>query len=333
MVDMFEALRGAVHIVVMGEGFSALPSIYDHPLNKSERKLFENDESRTNMCALFFIKKGFPFVSVLEGGFAAAHAWLARHNTSGEPMTEYLVDYDEESSPFADLERSYQEQQEFKSAPTSKKTAMSMQKFLDSSMVRLSSAENRIENFTHNVIESRKEAAEKSRAEKNAGLISPTSSKDKEDNDENDGEDTPEMKSIKSTFANIRNKLKDKEDAHTEHKSFDLGKISFGRKPKQENDDKEKSFQLSGFKKAFSRPKLTTRNPFKKNENKEDDALEKEIDATLSNPKKNVNVDVGQDSEEKKFSFSKFKKFSMSKSSSGDSALREEESMIFNNDD
>ena len=48
MVDMFEALRGAVHIVVMGEGFSALPSIYDHPLNKSERKLFENDESRTS---------------------------------------------------------------------------------------------------------------------------------------------------------------------------------------------------------------------------------------------------------------------------------------------
>ena len=47
-VDMFEALRGAVHIVVMGEGFSAFPSLYNHPLDKNEQKLLDSDESRTS---------------------------------------------------------------------------------------------------------------------------------------------------------------------------------------------------------------------------------------------------------------------------------------------
>jgi hypothetical protein len=47
-VDMFESLRGAVHIVVMGEGFSAFPSLYDHPLDKNEKILFDSDESRTS---------------------------------------------------------------------------------------------------------------------------------------------------------------------------------------------------------------------------------------------------------------------------------------------
>ena len=65
------------------------------------------------MCALFFIKKGFPFVSVLNGGFAAAHAWVARNGGAEKlPLSEVLVDYDEASSLFADLERSYQEQKE-----------------------------------------------------------------------------------------------------------------------------------------------------------------------------------------------------------------------------
>lgn len=47
-VDMFESLRGAVHIVVMGEGFSAFPSLYNHPLDKNEQKLLDSDESRTS---------------------------------------------------------------------------------------------------------------------------------------------------------------------------------------------------------------------------------------------------------------------------------------------
>ena len=60
------------------------------------------------MCTLFFIKRGFPFVSVNNGGFAAAHTWLARDCNYYLSLSEVLVDYDEETSLFADLEKSFQ---------------------------------------------------------------------------------------------------------------------------------------------------------------------------------------------------------------------------------
>ena len=99
------------------------------------------------MCALFFIKKGFPFVSVLDGGFAAAHACLAR---SSEKLTlsEVLVDYDEDTSLFAQLHSSYQEQKEFASASAGRKTTMAMQMLIENSMVRLTTAEHQLEDFT-----------------------------------------------------------------------------------------------------------------------------------------------------------------------------------------
>jgi hypothetical protein len=146
-VDMFESLRGAVHICIMGEGFSAFPSLYDHPLSVPEKRLLENDESRTNMCALFFIKKGFPFISVLDGGFAAAHAWLAR-DCDYLTLTQVLVDYDEQSSLFADLERSHQAQKDYSNASNRRKTTLALQKLIDNSMTRLTLLENRLEEFT-----------------------------------------------------------------------------------------------------------------------------------------------------------------------------------------
>jgi hypothetical protein len=51
-IEMFESLRGTVHIVIMGEGFSAFPSLYGHPLDINEQKLLENDESRTSKYRL-----------------------------------------------------------------------------------------------------------------------------------------------------------------------------------------------------------------------------------------------------------------------------------------
>ena len=43
-------------------------------------------------------------MSVLDGGFAAAHTWLAR-DCDYLSLSEVLVDYDEETSLFADLEK------------------------------------------------------------------------------------------------------------------------------------------------------------------------------------------------------------------------------------
>ncbi len=144
LIDMFESLRGAVHICVMGEGFASFPVLYNHPLSKEEQKLLEDDISRTSSCALFFLKKGFPFVSLLRGGFAAAHAFLSRSGPPGLSPTEVLVDYDPDLSLFAQLEATRQEQERFKSASNREKTARAVQRIIDNSMTRLTLAEMRI---------------------------------------------------------------------------------------------------------------------------------------------------------------------------------------------
>jgi len=142
LIDMFESLRGAVHICVMGEGFASFPVLYNHALSKEEQKLLEDDISRTSSCALFFVKKGFPFVSLLKGGFAAAHAFLSR--SAGLSPTDVLIDYDPDSSLFAQLETTRQEQERFKSASNREKTARAVQRIIDNSMTRLTLAEMRI---------------------------------------------------------------------------------------------------------------------------------------------------------------------------------------------
>eukprot|EP00571_Detonula_confervacea_P002557 CAMPEP_0172319628 /NCGR_PEP_ID=MMETSP1058-20130122/38166_1 /TAXON_ID=83371 /ORGANISM="Detonula confervacea, Strain CCMP 353" /LENGTH=1607 /DNA_ID=CAMNT_0013034711 /DNA_START=38 /DNA_END=4861 /DNA_ORIENTATION=+ len=145
LTDMFESLRGAVHICVMGEGFASFPVLYNHSLSKAEEKLLEDDIARTSNCALFFLKKGFPFVSVLRGGFAAAHAFLSRN---GSPMgmapSDVLIEYDPAVSLFAQLETARQEEDEYKNAPAREKTARTLQRILDNSMVRLTMEEQRL---------------------------------------------------------------------------------------------------------------------------------------------------------------------------------------------
>lgn len=137
-----------------------------------EENLLQNDESRTSkfifqsnlliahismmlliiicfmidMCALFFIKKGFPFISVLDGGFAAAHAWLAR-DYQHESLGKLLIDYDDQTSLFADLERAFQAQKEYSNSSSRRKTTLALQKLIDNSMTRITHIENRIEDF------------------------------------------------------------------------------------------------------------------------------------------------------------------------------------------
>ncbi|KAL7553365.1 hypothetical protein ACHAWF_016643 [Thalassiosira exigua] len=152
LTDMFESLRGAVHICVMGEGFASFPVLYNHSLSKAEEKLLEDDIARTSNCALFFLKKGFPFVSLLRGGFAAAHAFLSRNGpTMGMAPPEVLIDYDEEASLFAQLETDRQEEDRLKNAPAREKTARTLQKIIDSSMTRLTIEEQRINELAHDL--------------------------------------------------------------------------------------------------------------------------------------------------------------------------------------
>lgn len=146
--EIFESLRGAAHIVVMGEGFSAVPSLYGQKVNQSLTQLIAEDESRTSLCALFFAKKGFPFVSILQGGFCAAHAWLSRqgpqHNLH---VNSVLVDYTGENSMFGELEKAYREQQEFSNASTAGKTSMAIEGLFVKSMTSITRNKNRIESL------------------------------------------------------------------------------------------------------------------------------------------------------------------------------------------
>lgn len=139
--EMFESLRGAVHIVVMGEGFAALPDLYGHKLNPKLEDLMREDESRTNICALFFVKKGFPFVSVLNGGFAAAHSWLVRNGpTHHLDPAQVLIDYDPESSLFGQLES-------MQNASATEKAQRKMQNLLDKSMMAMTRRAQQLERF------------------------------------------------------------------------------------------------------------------------------------------------------------------------------------------
>lgn len=129
--EMFESLRGAVHIVIMGEGFNALPRLYNQKLSPKLEELMQQDESRTNLCALFFHKLGLPFISVLDGGFAAAHSWLVREGPSHMlDVAAVLVDYKADNSLFGQLETLH-------NASATEKAQRKMANLLESSMVAM----------------------------------------------------------------------------------------------------------------------------------------------------------------------------------------------------
>jgi len=97
-LDKFESLRGSVHFVIMGEGVREVERRYSVVMSSHALKMAAEDENRTNVAALFFIKRGFPFVSIMKGGFGAAHAWLIHEGPRFNVGVETLEDYDEEEN-------------------------------------------------------------------------------------------------------------------------------------------------------------------------------------------------------------------------------------------
>jgi hypothetical protein len=137
--DIFEPLRGSVHICVMGEGYSALPDLYGHKMTKGLADFIREDEARVNECAVFFLSRGFPFVSVVSGGFAAAHAFLCREgHTVHLRANDVLADYNPESSLFGQFEKLH-------SASGREKAQRSLQNLFDSSMTVITKNSMRLE--------------------------------------------------------------------------------------------------------------------------------------------------------------------------------------------
>uniref|UniRef100_A0A7S2PP44 Rhodanese domain-containing protein n=1 Tax=Leptocylindrus danicus TaxID=163516 RepID=A0A7S2PP44_9STRA len=110
-MEMFESIRGTIHICILGDGIESIPELYDVPLNDKAKEVAMDDHANTNLCALFMIKKGFPFVSILDGGFAAAHSWLIREGPlHALDVSTLLVDYGIQSE-WALLEKGVKERE------------------------------------------------------------------------------------------------------------------------------------------------------------------------------------------------------------------------------
>ena len=152
--EIFEPLRGSVHIIIMGEGYSALPSLYGHKMTPALNKLICDDVSRNNECAQFFLSRGFPFVSILEGGFASALAWLYREGPKHHLRAQnVLTDFNVEASLFGQFERLH-------NATGREKAQRSLQNLFDSSMAAVTKTSMRLETLATEIEKSSQKAGQ-----------------------------------------------------------------------------------------------------------------------------------------------------------------------------
>jgi hypothetical protein len=249
--EQFEVIRGAVHIVVMGEGYSALPTLYGQKLTQKLQEAMETDESRTNMCALFFIKRGYPFVSVLNGGFAAAHSWLVREGSHhGLKPSLALVDYDPERSLFGQLETLH-------NASTAERAQRRMQSVLDKSLIAMS----RVEQFANSLDEVDSSAGFRNLFRK---ISSSTDSTSLPKVDE--AKVTPtkaDGQGLKGLFSNMANSMENEQLALTEEAPASSPALSDGQSASPNDDESESKINSAENDKAADDKNALPTSPFK----------------------------------------------------------------------
>ncbi|CAJ1904625.1 unnamed protein product [Cylindrotheca closterium] len=138
-IEMLESLRGMAHLCIMGEGYSALPELYGHRMTKRLSACIGEDNARNRNCALFLLKRGLPFVSIVNGGFATMHAFLSREGPgiNLEPQL-VLADYNPELSVFGQFETVY-------SSSGRQKAQRKLQNLFDTSMAAMTLNTMRLE--------------------------------------------------------------------------------------------------------------------------------------------------------------------------------------------
>lgn len=240
-LEMFESFRGAVHICVMGEGIASFPQLYSHELNAQERALAEEDTSRTSMCALFFIKKGFPFVSILKGGYAGAHAYLSREGPSKSLYaSSVLVDYDENLSLHSRLEHEYAEFLKNGSHSVRKKIGNTVHNMLDVSLVKLTQSVQIIDEFAEDIDYSESKQKFMSRFfrggenEDDSSLGSAPTTNNNEEEDATSPESTKQESSkFEMRFKNIFNKSENDEQSSDAEKNTEAATDGSGGEQKK----------------------------------------------------------------------------------------------------
>lgn len=139
--ETFESLRGSSHICMMSEGYASLPQLYGHKMSSGLAELIREEERRNSASARFFLSKGFPFVSVLEGGFASAHAYLCREGPKIHlNVSEVLVEYNPEVSLFGRFETLH-------GMSNRDKAQRAVQNLFDSSLTALTKQSMRLESL------------------------------------------------------------------------------------------------------------------------------------------------------------------------------------------
>ncbi|KAH9079016.1 hypothetical protein Ae201684P_021681 [Aphanomyces euteiches] len=76
-----QPMKSSVHICILGHGYArhANHLIKDLNIPKSlVADMLAKDAAQVNDAVMFLTKRGFPYVSVVEGGYASAHRFLSK---------------------------------------------------------------------------------------------------------------------------------------------------------------------------------------------------------------------------------------------------------------
>jgi hypothetical protein len=89
-------MKTTVHFVVMGHGFAPIEGKGKVALRDDLIDCYAQDLGRLSTTVLFLTKRGFPHVSVLDGGFVAAHKFLYNSRDPAVSLQD-LIDHDSNS--------------------------------------------------------------------------------------------------------------------------------------------------------------------------------------------------------------------------------------------
>ena len=120
-----------------------------------------------------------------------------------------------------------------------------MQKLIDNSMVRLTNAENKVEEFTDRFISAKKGSTRQANAnssQEDTTYVETVGTSNFVTNinaAENQGCVPVDSKRIKATWAGIKNMKTNQKDNNSRPLAFDMGRISFGRNKEKKQEERD----------------------------------------------------------------------------------------------